>query len=104
MAPLGLDARQLKESPVIGDWSKRLTDAGYVVFAINHRSTPRFPYPAAVEDAQRAVRWVRVNAARFGIDPDHIGAQGGSSGGHLASMLGVLAAPALRPIRILSTA
>lgn len=88
--PLGLDARPLKDSPIIGDWAQRLTEAGYVVFAVNHRSTPRFPYPAAVEDVQRAVRWVRANSKRLGVDRERIGAMGGSSGGHLASMVGVL--------------
>ena len=69
---------------------KPLVDAGYTLFTINHRATPRFHYPAAVEDAQRAVRFVRTRAEDNGIDPDRIGAIGGSSGGHLVSMLGVL--------------
>jgi acetyl esterase/lipase len=64
--------------------------AGYALFSINHRATPRFQYPAAVEDAQRAVRFVRHHAARFGIRAGRIGALGGSSGGHLVSMLGLL--------------
>ena len=67
-----------------------LVEAGYTIFTINHRSTPRFQYPAPVEDAQRAVRFIRYHASEFGIDPDQIGAMGGSSGGHLVSMLGVL--------------
>jgi acetyl esterase/lipase len=41
-----------------------------------------------VEDVQRAVRFVRNQAKRFGINADRIGASGGSSGGHLVSMLG----------------
>ncbi len=65
-------------------------DAGYTLFSINHRAAPRFRYPAAVEDAQRALRFIRYHAARFQIDPDKIGATGGSSGGYLVSMLGVL--------------
>jgi acetyl esterase/lipase len=51
---------------------------------------PRFRYPAPVEDVQRAVRFIRHNAAKFGINPNRIGASGGSSGGHLVSMLGTL--------------
>ncbi len=87
-APLGLDARQLKESAHVEIEAQPLVESGYTVFSINHRATPRFQYPAAVEDAQRAVRFVRHHVGRFGIRPDRIGALGGSSGGHLVSVLG----------------
>jgi acetyl esterase/lipase len=70
--------------------SDDLLDAGYTLFSINHRAAPRFRYPAAVDDAQRAVRFIRYHADDYLIDPDHIGAIGGSSGGHLVSMLGVM--------------
>jgi acetyl esterase/lipase len=89
-APLGLDASPLKESGHVQIEGQPLVEAGYTLFTINHRATPRFHYPAPVEDAQRAVRYVRYHAERYGIDPDRIGAIGGSSGGHLVSMLGVL--------------
>lgn len=89
-APLSLDARPLKEAGHVRIEALPLVQRGYTVFTVNHRATPRFQYPAAVEDVQRAVRFVRFHAARFGIDPDRIGAIGGSSGGHLVSMLGVL--------------
>jgi acetyl esterase/lipase len=71
-------------------YTEPLVEAGYTVFALNHRQASLFKYPAAVLDAQRAVRFVRFNARRFGIDPARIGACGGSSGAHLVSMLGVL--------------
>ncbi|MSQ98553.1 MAG: alpha/beta hydrolase [Xanthomonadales bacterium] len=70
--------------------ARPLLQAGYTIFAINHRAAPRFRYPAAVEDVQRAMRFVRFNAERFHINADRIGAFGSSSGGHLALMLGVL--------------
>jgi acetyl esterase/lipase len=89
-SPLGLDARPLKESAHVQIEGQPLVEAGYTLFTINHRATPRFQYPAPVEDAQRAVRFIRYHAERYGIDPDRIGAIGGSSGGHLVSMLGVL--------------
>ena len=88
-APLGLDARPLKEAPHVEIEALPLVEAGYTVCSINHRAAPRFPYPAAVEDAQRAVRFMRHNAEQLGIRKDRIGAIGGSSGGHLVSMLGV---------------
>lgn len=57
---------------------------------INHRVASRFRYPAAIEDAQRSVRFVRHHAKEFGIRPDRIGAAGHSSGTCLALLLGVL--------------
>lgn len=89
-SPQELSAPPLKESGQAKLYAARLAEAGYTVFAISHRAAPRFKYPAAVQDAQRAVRFVRHNAARFGIRGDRIGASGGSSGGHLVSLLGVL--------------
>ena len=44
----------------------------------------------AVEDAKSAMRWVRANAARLGIDPNRIVSCGGSSGGHLAASVAAL--------------
>jgi acetyl esterase/lipase len=89
-AELGVDARPLKEGEQTKIYGEPLIKAGYTVFAINHRAAPRFRYPAQVEDAQRAVRFIRYHAKRFGIDPARIGAVGGSSGGHLVSMLGAM--------------
>jgi acetyl esterase/lipase len=85
-------ADQLKERQ-IGIWGPPLTAAGYTVFALNHRGAPQFHYPAAIEDVQRAIRFVRHNAKRYGIDPDRLGGVGGSSGGHLVALAAMLAEP-----------
>ena len=87
---LSLDAVQLTATGQEDIYAVPLAEAGYTVFNINHRAAPRFRYPAPVEDAQRAVRFIRFNASDFGINPDRIGAMGGSSGAHLASLLGVM--------------
>jgi acetyl esterase/lipase len=84
------DAPALKEAREVSTQAQRLAAAGYTVFSINHRSAPRFHYPDPVEDAQRAVRFVRARAADYGVAADRIGAWGSSSGGYLALMLGVL--------------
>jgi acetyl esterase/lipase len=89
-APLSLDARPLKESGAVRIEGRDVVAAGYTLFTVNHRATPRFKYPAPLEDVQRAVRFVRFHASNYGINPDKIGALGGSSGGHLVSMLGML--------------
>jgi acetyl esterase/lipase len=47
-------------------------------------------WPAQLDDAQRAVRWVRAHAAEYNVDPDRICALGHSSGGQLAELLGTM--------------
>ena len=61
---------------------------GYAVAAIEHRESGEALFPAQIEDCKAAVRWLRGNAAKYGLDPHHVGAWGGSSGGNLAAMLG----------------
>jgi acetyl esterase/lipase len=63
--------------------------AGYVAFSINYRLARKHPYPAALDDCQRAARWVRAHAAAYHVDPARVGALGNSAGGHLAALLGV---------------
>lgn len=69
----------------------RLAEHGYVAATVSYRLAPRNQFPAAVEDVKAAVRFLRANAAKYGIDPERIGAMGGSAGGHLALMLGLTA-------------
>lgn len=71
-----------------------LRDAGFLVVAINYRLAPQHPFPAMIEDAKCAVRFLRAHAARFNLDPDRIGAWGSSAGGHLAALLGTADATA----------
>jgi acetyl esterase/lipase len=89
-APIEFNAPALKDSPINTRFGRGLADRGYTVFAINHRATPRFQFPAGVEDVQRAVRFVRANADTYRIRGDKVGAAGGSSGGYGAAMAGVL--------------
>jgi acetyl esterase/lipase len=90
-APLDYGARPLKNSAEgLNALAFPLVQAGYTVFAIDHRALPRFHWPAEIEDAQRAVRFVRYRAKQFGINPARIGAVGYSSGAHLAGLLGMM--------------
>jgi len=62
----------------------------YVCMSINYklrRKAGDVTWPQAVYDAKAAVRWLRKNAERLGIDPNRIGVIGGSAGGNLAAML-----------------
>jgi acetyl esterase/lipase len=72
-----------------------LARQGYVCATASYRLAPRHQFPAAVEDAKAAVRFLRVNAAKYGIDPARIGVTGGSAGGHLALMVGLTGASKL---------
>ena len=67
---------------------RELVERGYTVFIVRHGSAPQFTVPEAVADVRRAVRYIRRNADKFGIDADRIGVCGASAGGHLSLMLG----------------
>jgi dipeptidyl aminopeptidase/acylaminoacyl peptidase len=91
-ASLSYQARPLKDAVRNSHaaFFQALVGSGYTVFVINHRAAPRFRHPAAVQDAQRAVRFIRHHAKRFGINADRIGGFGYSSGAHVIAMVGVL--------------
>jgi acetyl esterase/lipase len=65
----------------------KFAERGYVAATISYRFTSDAPFPAAVEDAKCAVRWLRANAKKLGVNPDRIAVAGGSAGGHLALMV-----------------
>jgi acetyl esterase/lipase len=69
----------------------KLAEHGYVAATANYRLSPRNQFPAAVQDVKAAVRFLRANAMKYGIDSGHIGTLGGSAGGHLVLMLGLTA-------------
>jgi acetyl esterase/lipase len=66
-----------------------LAKAGYVAMSINYLLSKdgKQTWPLNVTCCETAVRWLRKNADRFQVDPDHIGVIGGSAGGHLAATL-----------------
>ncbi len=57
---------------------------GYVCVASEYRLIPESPWPAQIHDVKAALRWMRANAGRLGIDPDKIAIEGNSAGAHLA--------------------
>lgn len=59
---------------------------GLAVASANYRLVPSVRYPSPVHDVKAAVRWLRANAAEYGLDPDRIALGGASAGGHLASL------------------
>ncbi len=63
---------------------------GYVSATVGYRFAPKSLFPAQIEDVKCAVRYLRANAEKLGVDPQRIGATGFSAGGHLSLMLGVM--------------
>jgi acetyl esterase/lipase len=100
-------ARGTKSSPAVvlihgGGWTdldksttramgQFLARSGYVAFSVNYRlfHGTENRWPAQLDDVQRAVRWVRANAAKYNVDPERIGAFGHSAGAQLAALLGM---------------
>jgi acetyl esterase/lipase len=66
---------------------RALAASGLLVVAIDMTLAPESPYPACVQDANYAVRWLKTNAARWNGLPSRIGIYGSSSGGHVAELL-----------------
>ena len=65
--------------------------AGYLLFNVNYRQGSGHRYPEPIEDACRALIWVRQNCERYGGDPSRIALAGESAGGNLVTALAVAA-------------
>ena len=73
----------------------KFAEKGYVTATVTYRLMDEAPFPAAVQDVKCAVRWLRANAAKYQIDPEHIAVSGNSAGGHLSMMIGYSNDPSL---------
>ncbi|MDQ0112304.1 alpha/beta hydrolase [Paenibacillus harenae] len=80
----GYGGRAYHEGEPIAQW---LNTLGVSAFVLRYRVAP-YQYPCALLDAQRAIRTVRHEAERFGVDPKRIGLLGFSAGGHLTANAG----------------
>lgn len=69
------------------DVAKWLTKQGYLCFNVNYRLSKGGTFPNSVNDVKCAVKYLRGNAEKFGVDPDRIGVMGGSAGGYLTAFL-----------------
>lgn len=80
------DKRKYREINFGTNASKR----GYLAMSINYKlrkTKGQVTWPQCVYDVKEAVRWLKLNAEKYNLDPDRIGAMGGSAGGNLAFML-----------------
>ncbi len=66
-----------------------MAERGYAVAAINYRLMPDNPFPAEIEDAKCAIRFLRAHSGAYELKTEKMGIWGGSAGGHLASLVGL---------------
>ncbi|MDQ3929392.1 MAG: alpha/beta hydrolase, partial [Chloroflexota bacterium] len=78
----------------VGLAGNELARKGYAVASINYRLGPKHKWPAQIEDAKCAVRYLRASARQYNLDPNRVAAWGSSAGGHLAALLGLTDASA----------
>ena len=64
----------------------KLASEGFVVASLEYRLADEARFPAQLQDARAALRFLKSNAAKYGIDPSRSGVWGGSAGGHLAAL------------------
>lgn len=73
---------------VIGRIAPLVATGKYAGVSVGYRLSIQASWPAQIHDCKAAIRWLRANADRYGLDPERIGVIGWSAGGHLAAMLG----------------
>lgn len=67
-----------------------LAAQGYAVASLDFRLLPEHPWPAQIEDPIAALRWLRKESGKYGLDAERSAAMGGSSGGHVVALWGTL--------------
>ena len=85
-------AGQTRQSGALADFPKvlaALAAEGFTVASLEYRLSGEARFPAQLQDANAALRFLRAHAADYAIDPDRVGVWGGSAGGHLAALTAV---------------
>jgi len=70
--------------PYLIDYAKK----GYITVTVSYRLSKVAKFPAAAQDVNCGIKWIKQHAKDYGIDPDRMALIGGSAGGHLALLLG----------------
>jgi acetyl esterase/lipase len=76
---------------LFGEWDQvlaKLAARGYVTAGVTYRFSGEARFPAQMEDVKASIRWLRANAAKYGIDPQRIAIWGASAGGYFAVLAG----------------
>ena len=66
-----------------------LDGSGLAWFSIDYRPSPKYRHPAAAEDVEQAIRYVKNHAREFRVDPNRLALMGESAGGHLVALVAV---------------
>jgi len=66
-----------------------LDGSGLAWFSIDYRLSPKYQHPAAAEDVEQAIRYVKTHASEFRVDPNRLALMGESAGGHLVGLVGL---------------
>ena len=74
-----------------GNFTARFAKQGYFTVFTEYRLSGEAKWPAQIQDCELAVRWLRANAAKYGVDPNRIGIWGYSAGGHLVACMATMA-------------
>ena len=82
-----------KQASFIKPFFPLLDDSGLAWFTIDYRLAPKYPYPAAVEDVEAAIRYIKQNAREFRVDANRLALTGESAGGHLVALVAAKAKP-----------
>jgi acetyl esterase/lipase len=82
----GLRGADGKRGP---SWIELAAQKGYVAATVSYRLAPRHKFPAMIEDARSAVRFLRADAKKYKIDPGRFAAMGTSAGAHLSLLCGL---------------
>jgi acetyl esterase/lipase len=70
-------------------WIEQAAQKGYVAATVSYRLAPKHQFPAMIEDARSAVRFLRASAKKYKIDPEKFAAMGTSAGAHLSLLCGL---------------
>lgn len=69
--------------------AQMIASRGFVTVTVEYQLSLEAKFPAAVHNIKAAIRWMRANAEKYGIDPDRIAIGGASAGGQLAMLVGM---------------
>jgi len=68
--------------------AQEIASKGYSCFAIEYRLSPEAKYPAAILDVKRAIKFIKLNARKYNVNPNKVAVLGCSSGGQMAALIG----------------